>query len=570
MAYKAPRPPPSNTWSQHNFLTNNKSCNENFILVSHVCSYVIDHSIFKLVNTNALATMLAGYQDSSFVINGFTHGFPLGLQPKPTLTPAPDSKRPTTNRLRLKVEDEVSKGRLLGPFSHPPLENLMLSPLCVIPKPNSDKVRLIFNLSSPSGFSVNDNIPPSNRTVSYCTVEEAGSYISSIASPAAHTFLAKVDLTDAYRLVPIQQADWPYLGMKVGADYYIDRCLPMGAASSCQIFQRISNALAWMFQQSFPGPCQLFNYLDDFLFIATSEALCRNALLHFLHMTTILHIPVAHHKTEQPATRLSFLGIGLDTVSKTMYIPEKKAAAALQLLTTFVQRDWAKVKQWQKIIGTLCHLSQVISAGRIYLGSLHESLRGILSQQGHKLRKLSNEVKEDLSVWINFLRNSPPTKAFQFLSSPPKESFRVYTDASSSIGFGGMCQDQWFYGTWREHNVNESNIAVLELYPILWALYNWVGQFENKVVGIYTDNHSLVPCLNKLYSKDATLRKLIKPITQLCLNHNIRIVAYHIAGKKNIGPDLLSRGRIRDFQKKFVGMQYLPTPIIDCVRAHTY
>ena len=102
-----------------------------------------------------------------------------------------------------------------------------------------------------------------------------------------------------------------------------------------------------------------------------------------------------------------------------------------------------------------------------------------------------------------------------------------------------MFGNRWFYGTWGEYNIRENNIAVLELYPILWGLHIWAVEFSNNVVGVYTNNFSLVSVLNKLYSKDATLRGLVKPITQLCLNYNIHIVAHHIAGVENTGPDLL-------------------------------
>lgn len=46
-------------------------------------------------------------------------------------------------------------------------------------------------------------------------------------------WLAKVDLADAYCIVPIQQADWNFLRICVDDQYNIDRMLPMEASNSC-------------------------------------------------------------------------------------------------------------------------------------------------------------------------------------------------------------------------------------------------------------------------------------------------------------------------------------------------
>jgi hypothetical protein len=65
------------------------------------------------------------------------------------------------------------------------------------------------------------------------------------------------------------------------------------------------------------------------------------------------------------------------------------------------------------------------------------------------------------------------------------------------------------------------------------------------------DNEALISVLNRLYSRHSRIRKLLKPITFLCLSHNIHITTVHIAGSSNVGPDLLSRGRIREFKARF-------------------
>jgi hypothetical protein len=48
-----------------------------------------------------------------------------------------------------------------------------------------------------------------------------------------HCLMAKCDIEDAFRLVPIHPTDYHLLGFTWNNLYYYDRCLPMGASSSC-------------------------------------------------------------------------------------------------------------------------------------------------------------------------------------------------------------------------------------------------------------------------------------------------------------------------------------------------
>ena len=184
------------------------------------------------MNVERLAVYLKGYSDEQFVVDGFRHGFPLGVKQDFHLLYGNVKPRPSPLPLLSKLSDEVAKGRIIGPFSRKPFPDLFISPLYVIPKPNSDKCRMIFNLSHPVGGAVNDNIPELLRTVQYCSVQDVGHCMTTNYGDGG-AWLAKVDLADAYRIVPIRREDWRFLGIYIEDEYYVDRMLPMGATSSC-------------------------------------------------------------------------------------------------------------------------------------------------------------------------------------------------------------------------------------------------------------------------------------------------------------------------------------------------
>ena len=70
------------------------------------------------------------------------------------------------------LQNEVSVGRVAGPFPAPPFPSLHISHFGAIPKNNQPgKWRLILDLSSPEGQSVNDGIPKPPFTVQYVSVD---------------------------------------------------------------------------------------------------------------------------------------------------------------------------------------------------------------------------------------------------------------------------------------------------------------------------------------------------------------------------------------------------------------
>ena len=99
------------------------------------------------------------------------------------------------------LHPKLAKGRVADPFSSPPLAHLHISSFGVIPKKHQPgKWRLILDLSSPDGHSVNDGIRKDPFTVQYMKVDDI---IDRIMTLGRGTLLAKVDVESAYRIIPV-------------------------------------------------------------------------------------------------------------------------------------------------------------------------------------------------------------------------------------------------------------------------------------------------------------------------------------------------------------------------------
>ena len=150
----------------------------------------------------------------------------------------------------------------------PPFPSFRVSPLGVVPKKAPGEFRLIHHLSYPRGSSVNDSIPPEFSSVYYATI---GNAIHLIKTVGPGCLLAKTDIKNAFRIIPIHPNDYNLLGMQWNGKYFYDKCMPMGCSSSCSTFELFSSALEWVARDKLKIN-HLVHVLDDFFIVAPTYA----------------------------------------------------------------------------------------------------------------------------------------------------------------------------------------------------------------------------------------------------------------------------------------------------------
>ena len=79
---------------------------------------------------------------SNNILEGFTFGFNIGFQgiPHNKIVKNLKSVFEHPDLVQQKVNEEVLLGRIKGPFDLPPFENIVLSPIGIIPKKNAREV----------------------------------------------------------------------------------------------------------------------------------------------------------------------------------------------------------------------------------------------------------------------------------------------------------------------------------------------------------------------------------------------------------------------------------------------
>ncbi|CAG2195976.1 unnamed protein product [Mytilus edulis] len=173
------------------------------------------------------------------------------------------------------------------------------------------------------------------------------------------------------------------------------------------------------------------------------------------------------------------------------------------------------------------------------------------------MQSRSTDVVRILTNWngINLFYDNQLTTA---------SSISLYTDASSTIGFGGFFKNKWFYDKWPEElpsikDYSES-MAFLELYPIVVAAILWGKQWCGKKILFYCDNAATVHIIKKGRSKEPCIMKLMRRLTMCVVYNNFAVFSEHVPGASNIIVDALSRFQINKFRELAPEAEMDPTP----------
>lgn len=513
------------------------------------------------IKPDKLAFWLKGYPPvlATDLIHGFTFGFDLGFVGSPSNSPVIKNHLSAIQHplaVNSTILKEVKLGRLLGPFDSIPFQSFHLSPIGMVPKKNPGEFRMIVDLSSPQGHSINSGISDASARVSYASIDDA---ITKILECGPGAFLAKSDIESAFRLLPIRPSQYHLLGIAWDDKFFFDRCLPMGARSACQLFERFSSALHFIASRC--GIKFIVHYLDDFLFISKSFVASNSDLNTFLKLCKDINVPLSCEKTVGPSQVLPFLGLEMDTSTETLSLPLDKLEKCRTWIRWMRERRKCQLKDMQALLGLLQFACAVIIPGRAFLSHMYRLTAGA-SKPYHYIT-LNTEAHKDLLLWLQFLEHHNGKSFYRTERFRFEPTCNIFTDACTSLGCGALFRNKWFSLAWPSPWYHQQSITLLELIPIVLAVECWGMLLRNQCLVIHTDHIALESIITNqsCKSKSPLIMALIRRLVLACLTFNILIKPTFIPGVRNISADALSRLQIAEFRVRQPDAETLPTPV---------
>ena len=404
---------------------------EALVIKSHQTDKVVKSQIpVTPVNVSLLHTLLQTHPDKQFVnflCQGLSFGFRVGYKGKrfPRQAKNLPSAFQQPQAIEKNLLDEVTLGRVAGPFEVSPFPNFQIHPLGLVPKKDSNKWRTIFHLSHPKGSpdSINANIPIGEFTLQYIRVDDP---ISLLLKHGPGSFMTKTDIQSAFHIIPVHPQDWELLGMSWQGRYYFDKVLPFGLRSAPFLFNQLSDALKWLVKHHL-NIHSVIHILDDFFLVQPPPAShCATALCQVLTLFEELNIPIAPKKTFRPSTTLEFMGITLDSVLMQARLPGDKLLKARAMLSSWSHKRSFYLRELT--IGTLQFACRVISPGRAFLQRIIQLTKG--HTHPGQVIFLNNDFRKDVVMWQLFLSHWNGVSLFLPPYSEPSPQIHLFTDAS--------------------------------------------------------------------------------------------------------------------------------------------
>ena len=111
---------------------------------------------------------------------------------------------------------------------------------------------------------MNDGTSKDPCSLNYITIDDAVNHILELGC-ATHDHLAKINIKNPFRLIPLHSTDRHLLGMQWKDGIYIDTCLPFGLRSAPKLFNILAEFMAGIMKQQ--GISPLLHYFNDFLIL---------------------------------------------------------------------------------------------------------------------------------------------------------------------------------------------------------------------------------------------------------------------------------------------------------------
>ena len=391
----------------------------------------------------------------------------------------------------------------------------VVSPLGVVTKINSDKLRLIVNMRYVNKALV---IPKFKM--------ETLSSLEDLSKP--FDFMVSFDLKLGFWHIPLAADAQPWVGFQwpdeqANLRYFQFRRLPFGLAIAPWAFTKIMRQLVSRWRGM---NIRVLPYLDDFLFMASTSSEA-SALAEFIQTEfRTLGLDVNYEKSVvNPTQRIEQLGMMVDTVRGVFEVPARRwdnLQVSIRILLS-TKRHRVPVRQLASCVGKI--ISMKIALGpvvQLYTRYLYQVVESAPSW--FSFVPVSPLAIEELEFWQDFNIN-----AFFQPIWPPSNPIcvQIASDASATAWGGLILSSSYrplpsvtsaheFFNSWER----SQSSTLRELLGVLGTIQAFLPWCRDAVVFCQTDCQNVIPVSRKGSSKES-LNAVAKRLFWFCIQHNV-------------------------------------------------
>ena len=454
---------------------------------------------------------------------------------------------------RKTIWDEVVKSRLLGPFVKPPLPGWRTIPRALVDEmERSGKFRPISDYKSPRGMAVNEGIPDTTDVLQLVTHTELRRRLRMAADRCGGVLknvqLAKRDIKSAYRNVRVRPEDWHLCGVEWDGQFFVDAYLSFGCRSSVDKFLRVSDAVEWVLRR---WGVDVVHYIDDFIFIATSDAEAAEGIRKFEIVCAQFGLPIKQEKDVGPGSYVEVLGVVYDLEKGVVEMPARimnqLAAWCQQALDGPVTRAWA-----QTVVGVMQWAAQCMPQARPFVSRLRRAAEEAKEHaQSHITR--SQKLRADLQWWVQAIAQGMGAQGVAVLQSRVVVMCTAQGDAGSAWGLGGYDAEAFYNAPWPQQVMNKAmrksrpDSKYMELFQTLVMARMFAARWAGAHIRLKVDNYALVSLFRKMSSSTTMYNDMVREIALLQVLYGWTWEVVWVPREQNEAADALSKNEMNKF-----------------------
>jgi hypothetical protein len=365
-----------------------------------------------------------------------------------------------------------------------------------------------------------------------------------------HDFMFTTDFSRGYHHVDVHPAFHQFLGFQWQGKYYMYTQLPFGLNVACWAFSRITREVLRHFR-THGQKCS--GYLDDMLFAKQHEGDLHAARPGILQLLKDLGFLLNLKKCQPVAQRVKYLGLIIDTLTGTFWVPACKMAALFAALKALLSSPRTTPMAVASLVGTLG--SMRLALGRmVHLGTFH--LQHLIStytrgSRGWKAHiAITPLAREELSYWqANVHALNGGGKLWQPCFS---HSLELQTDAAGQckVTFGGWAGYTFLNGSkifaqgrFSEQDSVGTSSTFIELLAICLSLdsFTQAGHLVGQNLVVKTDSQAAAAVLNKGHSMAPQIHSITLRLFRLCSEQGLHLRGVWVPREENQLADYLSK-----------------------------
>jgi hypothetical protein len=472
------------------------------------------------------------------------------------------------------IADWVVKGLAYGPVKEEDLpRDVKVNGIMCKEKPNGS-VRIINNLSSPAGKSVNDGIDKADFPA---VMSSTPKFVKAINVEGKDGYIMKIDWESAYKHIAVRPQDLHLQWFKWMDRYFVELSLIFGGVSSVGIYDRHAKLVLDLVlaATSFPR-AQVCQHLDDVPAAGSLKELLAFDDAYYA-IAGELGVRLAPRddpeKAFAPSKSGIVFGVLYDTATWTWAVPKERLTRLLVALHDLLDRDVLPAHAVESVAGKIIHVRPLVPGGRFHvdqiLCAVAQVRRGALSVAMTPL------LRSQLHFWSLLLPTCSGRTAIPNLEKgPPSWAVDYYTDAAGGCmrtaghGLGGVGPGWWAYTPWSRYINNVDNrdsigksfsqkLSLLELLGPLLVVSAGAAACKGQDIRIWVDNIGAVIIYRKGYCTECPITSSVaRAINVVSAGIGCRVYVVKIrrcSNRESVMADALSKAAFRHFVNLWEG-----------------